>query len=514
MKKDMPNPELNITEQELLDLLQQFQRNTDTNADQSDAQAEDLFGKDPEEVFPDPPDVSKNTFEDIPLIFGFEQAEQPVPAEETLQPAVVPKPEPLLKESEQPKEKAPKPNRTKSRFFTFFFPCKGDPAIEILRKSVMLLSIAALLISAGCLAYFMVLEPQQVTIKNDYFESLYIDKAGNEDTKNAYDYPAGMQSSFRQLYDINKDIAGWLSYVSTDAETFMDIRLPIVHCDNNDKYLSTAFDGTPSRSGTLFFESSNNLSQNAHEKVHIVYGHNMASGQMFASLNKLYDSVYRARSATTLTLDTLYETYYYKVFAVIVCDENAAEDKRFGYLRNSFADDADFINYVNELRARSLYDYPVEVNADDQLLILSTCTNPSQVLVQNGRLAVIARRVRADEMVSMDTTHIAQNTDVIMPYAWYTLQKKKPHPFYTDPNYHLPEDSVITATTTTTTTRSTQETLPTKTTVVPTPSTSGTTTTTTRGITTSSTTITISTQTTTTTDTTTTTIDNTKPQGG
>ncbi len=332
--------------------------------------------------------------------------------------------------------------------FRGLIPKKGHPASEIVRKCMFLLSLTVFLCSLGFLTYYMVLEPSEVNKENDHYASLYNDTAGNENAQ-TNEETTSIKPSFRQLYSINKDIAGWLAFNSADSDKFLSINLPVVWCGNNDTYLSRGFDGKYSRSGTLFFEQSNVIRQGVSNKVSIIYGHNMASGAMFAPLNKLIGNVYRARAASVITMETLYDSNQYKVFAVIVSDEGAETAHRFGYLRTSFADDNDFMAYVDELRAHSLFDYPVDVLPSDELLILSTCTNKSQVKVADGRLAVIARRVREGESATTDTVKIVKNDDVIMPYAWYTAQNLTPHAFYTRSDYEIPS-SVVTGSKTTT----------------------------------------------------------------
>ena len=170
----------------------------------------------------------------------------------------------------------------------------------------------------------------------------------------------------------------------------------------------------------------------------------MASGQMFSGINKFLNSVYNVRSAPLITMNTLYHRNEYKVFAVVMIDNAEKESRyRFNYLRTDFSGDADFLNFVNELRAHSIYDYnSVDVTADDDLLILSTCTNKS--VLDDGRLAVVARRVRDGEANTVDTSRIVKNDDAIMPYQWYLNQKQDPHPFYTDPSYVIPTVNVTT----------------------------------------------------------------------
>ncbi len=464
MKKDNQLPEFDTVEQDIVSLLQKIQSaipQSDTDGDMED----DLFGDwkiEGKDGLPGAPATPDSKLADMPLILSVEnlKANSDTYIEDNPQEInYLPSDIQLISAAAQEEVPPRKPGFFR-KALRGIFPHKGDPKGEIARKCIFLVSLIIFITSLGFLCYYMVLEPQQVNSQNEHYADLYNDTVGNEnitvDSENTtiedpIQYPEGMQASFKQLYAINEDVAGWLSYTSSDADTFLNINLPVVHCDNNDKYLDHGFDGTKSRSGTLFFDASNTFEQGTVNKVNIIYGHNMASGTMLAPLNKLIGSVYRVRSAPVISLDTLYDSHKYQVFAVIVCDEDAASDKHFGYLRTSFADDADFLSYVGELRARSLFDYPIEIAADDDLLILSTCTNKSQVKIPNGRLAVIARRIQEGENPSIDTTRITKNDDVIMPYAWYTAQDLTPHAFYTEAGYDSPQNSTTQATDMTTT---------------------------------------------------------------
>lgn len=306
-------------------------------------------------------------------------------------------------------------------------PSRKDSVQENIRKCVFFVSLLVLITSLGFLLYYMVLEPGQVEQKNQQYAELFHEE---ETVSNSSDFPPGMNPRFRQLFTINPEVAGWLTYRSDSGDPFLNVDLPVVLGPDNDKYLKTGFDGEYSRSGTLFFDARNSITPGETNKVSIIYGHNMASGAMFAYLNKMIGNVYRARSAPIIELTTLYDTAHYKVFAVMLSDEDAEDARYFSYLRTNFADGKDFLAYTDELKARSLFDYPVDIQEDDQLLVLSTCTNPSQAKLKNGRLAVIARRVRADEDPLVNTLEIVENTDVIMPFAWYTAQNITPHSFY------------------------------------------------------------------------------------
>lgn len=450
MNRDNYGKEPTVSQREVLDLLDKIEERAEQLTASTNAAAKVLselsemqqkpHGTEAEKAsetpeqpqligLPNLPDNTDDNFSEVPLILHFDEDTTELIAEDA---------QVALKTQE---DLAPERVGVRMRAL---FPLKTDSAGERFRKWLCILCAVVFMLSLGFLTYYTVIEPQRIHKTNETLLSLYTDQNNNEANSNAY--PVGMQASFRKLYDINADVAGWLSYFSSDADTFLNINLPIVHCDNNDTYLSRAFDGSPLRSGTLFFEAKNTIAANQDNKVHIVYGHNMANGTMFAGLNKLVDNVYRARAASSITLNTLYNTHQYQVFAVLVCDESAPDNQYFGYLRTEFQDDGDFINYVAQLRARSLYDYPVDVNADDHLLILSTCSNKSQVKIGNGRLVVVARRVRDGESHLQNTAKIVKNEDVIMPYAWYTAQNATPHRYYTDIAYTIDASQTVTTT--------------------------------------------------------------------
>ncbi len=46
----------------------------------------------------------------------------------------------------------------------------------------------------------------------------------------------------------------------------------------------------------------------------------------------------------------------------------------FNYMISDFENDKDFMNYVYNVRVRSLFNCPVDVNEDDELVTFSTCS--------------------------------------------------------------------------------------------------------------------------------------------
>ena len=320
-------------------------------------------------------------------------------------------------------------------------PC--DSKREIVRKSVFWLSI---LLLTGALTYILYnvwwLPAFTKDLYGDVAQDYHPEAVG---TVESGAYPQQMQLSFQMLYDRNPETRGWLSFHAAGNRDFLNIEYPIMYSGDNDKYLTVDFNGNKNKNGALFFDMRAKLNSPEDKNTSlIVYGHNMASGQMLAGLNKFIGNVNNARVAPTLTMNTLFTNGQYKVFAVVITDESAEQKHYFNVRRTRFGDDGDFLGYIENLRARSLFDYPVDVQAGDELLLLSTCTVPSSAKIGNGRLTVVARKVRAGESTIVNTSAIVKNDDVIMPYAWYTLQKKQPHAYYSGGVIIAPNSSTTT----------------------------------------------------------------------
>ena len=336
-------------------------------------------------------------------------------------------------------------------------PRKEDSTGTKWRKGGFLFSLLVMLVAVIYLAVDLLIIPaHNENLKNELIE-LYNPEDSQVVMSNDGNYPKYMLASFRELYDRNSDVRGWISYHADGKSDFLDIEYPIVYRDVEDTtnpYLKMDFDGNKNRNGTLYFDQSSRLeSPRDKNRVLIVYGHNMASGQMFAGLNKFMGNVNNARAAATLTMSTLFREDAFKVFAVILVDESdEVKERRYDAWETAFTSDVAFLDHIEAARARSLFDYPVDVEAEDQILVLSTCTGKTSAHVKDGRLVVMARRVRDGESATVNTNEIVKNTDVIMPYYWYINQNKTVHQYYVDQGVDYPTQPNLTTKGSTTTT--------------------------------------------------------------
>lgn len=73
------------------------------------------------------------------------------------------------------------------------------------------------------------------------------------------------------------------------------------------------------------------------------------------------------------------------------------------------------MNYIYQVRARSIIDCPVDVNEDDTLVTLSTCAYD----FDQFRFVVVARRVREGETAKVDTSTAKMASNPVYPDCWY-----------------------------------------------------------------------------------------------
>ncbi len=233
------------------------------------------------------------------------------------------------------------------------------------------------------------------------------------------DVDAEMLARFTDLQQqVNSDIVGWL----TIADTRVDYA--VVHNttkgdtaqERNDYYLYKGLDEQYAKAGTVFMDTENWLSEWGNSQNVILYGHNMANGTMFHDLRYYRDLSYY-QTHPTLTFDTMYRRGTYKIFAVFLANAQAADDDGyiFNYRFTDFADSALFLRWIQACQVRSLLNTPVDIQAGDQILTLSTCAYD----FNDARLVVMARKVRDGEDPTVQVDAATVNPQPEYPAAWY-----------------------------------------------------------------------------------------------
>ena len=188
--------------------------------------------------------------------------------------------------------------------------------------------------------------------------------------------------AFAELYAQNPHVVGTL-------EMDPDISLPVVQWDNS-FYMDHDFDGNEDVAGTLFVDSRNTLwPQDDHI---LIYGHNMKDGSMFGSLNN-YRNVGFLRNTVCIQFNTIYGDAQYVPFALFDASMTKDDPNYFKLIRLNFSEEQPLDAFLADVQSRSLFDIPVDVNEDDQLLSLVTCSYS----MDNGRFIIMCRKLREDE---------------------------------------------------------------------------------------------------------------------
>ena len=320
------------------------------------------------------------------------------------------------------------------RFCRNTFPAKGDGGKEIFRKLVRIVSFIALVCALVYLAFYYRNYRARINTDNEMGDNL-IDPPSLSESEMAdtweslkarypdVDFPEGMNVKFGEYYAMNPDTAGYL-YIEEQGDTpeaKKDYRIKTVlmqNTANEDFYLYHDFYKNYSRYGNPYVMRGCNMGPEGLSKNTVIYGHNTHDHMMFHRLED-YLTVSGYLSAPIITLDTLYETTKWKIFAVMLTNADPADDNGyvFDYLYSSFSSDSSFIYKMNQIKARSVIHTGVDVEPGDKTLMLYTCY---RYRFDSGRLVIVARQLREGESEEINSSLVYYDSSAILPAAYYT----------------------------------------------------------------------------------------------
>lgn len=322
-------------------------------------------------------------------------------------------------------------NQIFSDFFSSIIPLKKDSTKEKIRKIVMDLSIITII---GCVIAFGELYNQnreQLQMEEE-IKSQIVDTDNFDDNQYVeawqelfaqypqIKFPENMNLKYSYLYALNQDLVGWLNIPGTNLD------VQVVQGSDNDYYLRRDFYGKSNRYGCPYMDYKNDpkyLDDNT-----IIYGHHMTDGLIFSNLDK-YKTLEGYKESPIIEYNTLYDTYYFKVFSAFYINATPADDNNyfFNFMITDFSTDERFSKFVDELKKRSVLDTGINVQPDDKLITLVTCTYD----FNDARFVVVGRMVRENEKIEVDTSNATLNTNPKFPQAWYDV-KGLTNPFKDD----------------------------------------------------------------------------------
>lgn len=181
------------------------------------------------------------------------------------------------------------------------------------------------------------------------------------ETENNYKLITNMQLA--SLLSVNEDVIGELKVNNTNVD------YPVVQTTDNDYYLKHNINRKNTANGWIFMDYRNNPMNL--DKNNIIYGHNMYySGVMFGTLHKTANkSWYTNPENQIITYNTLYENMSFKIFSIY------RVPKTNDYLKVFFNTDEEYLEFIDMITKRSIYNFNVPVPADSKIITLSTCSN-------------------------------------------------------------------------------------------------------------------------------------------
>ena len=267
------------------------------------------------------------------------------------------------------------------RLLSRILPWRGDSRRRLLMKCTAWLAVLAVLAVFVYMGYLYLSAGDRNRELQSSLGELYWESTDLTDVGENTAYPQGMLPAFRGLYDLNRDVGGWL-YIPGSGVDY-----PVMKYAEG-YYRNHSFMQEYSIYGQLYFGPSGS------KRVSCVYGQNPGDGQMFSDLLH-YRRLSYLQGHGTIQCNTLTANENWQIFAVVVVDEE--QMSRFSYLPNKeFSSDKAFQDYLDGLCRRSLFTASVTPSVDDRILLLTTEAE-EEYEHSGARLVVAARQITEPE---------------------------------------------------------------------------------------------------------------------
>lgn len=234
----------------------------------------------------------------------------------------------------------------------------------------------------------------------------------------------GRLIKFKKLLEINEDVKGWIRIDNVNGENDTKIDYVVVQSGPEDPEFYLTRDWVTKsylKAGSIFLDYTSSVETNT--KNLVIHGHNMTSSDdMFHYLTK-YKDINFLKEHPLISFDTIYEEGLWKIFSVFITPGDNSKGDFFSFNRSTFKDDREFLEFVYQVRARSLFNIDdVDINENDRILTLSTCSYE----LDNYRIIIVARKVRENEDPAVKTDNIKKNKNVLYPQSFYDHYGGKP----------------------------------------------------------------------------------------
>ena len=224
---------------------------------------------------------------------------------------------------------------------------------------VLIISFIVLFLSIYCLMYYD--NGRKVNTKTQKETKKKIIKTNKH-----------IEIDFDDLQEKNNDAVAYIRVPGTKIDYV------VLEGRDNDYYLDHDFDKKYNVAGWVFADYRTRFDES--DKNIVIYGHNMKDGSMFGTLkNVLTESWQSKEDNRVITLVTQNREYKYEVFSTYTIDAESY------YITTDFSN-LSYIDFLNTLKNRSTYNYDIELNENDKILTLSSCSGSEKRIVLHAKL--------------------------------------------------------------------------------------------------------------------------------
>ncbi len=174
-----------------------------------------------------------------------------------------------------------------------------------------------------------------------------------------------------RLKQINSDYIFWLSIPGTS------INYPVVKSVRPGYYLNHTFQGTENPCGSLFVQGEE---KQINKENTVIFGHNMKNGSMFSDLKYYKNKDFYEKHKL---IHIYYQGKRYEG-VVFSCQIRAEEDLEC--YQTEFSSPVQKHEFINNMKAHSLYNIPVSLGEQTSVITLSTCHGDRERMIVQAAL--------------------------------------------------------------------------------------------------------------------------------
>ncbi len=184
---------------------------------------------------------------------------------------------------------------------------------------------------------------------------------------------------FNSLLKKNSDTVAFINVPNTN------INYPVVKANDNNYYLTHAFDKSRNDAGWVFMDYRND--SNFTDSNTIIYGHGRLNKTVLGSLKNTLTSTWQNnRDNYIINVSTKKANFLYQIFSIYTIPEEKY------YLTNNFSTKKDKEKWLKTMQERSIVKISTTLDVNDKIITLSTCENNN-----GGRIVVHGKLIKMQE---------------------------------------------------------------------------------------------------------------------